>query len=215
MCRHHHPAHAPPSHNARTGHPRGAPAVCSPGYEAGRRRAIGVVAVLPATPRDHADGATLGRRDAKASRRPRRPALRAWSGTTAATGTVAVSVSVGDRTHPHRYTTIAGGTPALQSSQHPLLRPRFADDGNNPRRHSSGRCDAGMLGRHCVPASQKAGDRGAGSVAVSVSVPVAVSDGCCHGRCRRRFRDRCTGHNLTQRNTASTVAGAPHGGRRD
>ncbi len=29
--------------------------------------------------RDHADGATLGRRDAKASQRPRRPAMRAWS----------------------------------------------------------------------------------------------------------------------------------------
>ncbi len=34
--------------------------------------------------RDHADGATLGRRDANASGRPRRPVLRAWSGTTAA-----------------------------------------------------------------------------------------------------------------------------------
>ena len=39
---------------------------------------------------------------------------------TAATGTGAVSVSVGDRTNPHRYTTIAGGTPALQTSQRPL-----------------------------------------------------------------------------------------------
>ncbi len=35
--------------------------------------------------RDHADGATLGRRDAKASRRPRRPVMRARSGTAAAT----------------------------------------------------------------------------------------------------------------------------------
>ncbi len=66
--------------------------------------------------RDHVDGATLGRRDANASRRPRRPVLRAWSGTTAATGTGAVSVSVGDGTNPRRYTTIAGGTPALQAS---------------------------------------------------------------------------------------------------
>ncbi len=56
-------------------------AVSSPGYEAGRRRAIGVVAALPRIPpRDHADGATLGRWDADASRRPRRPGMRAGSG---------------------------------------------------------------------------------------------------------------------------------------
>jgi len=49
-------------------------AVCCPGEEAGRRRAIGVVAAPPNQPTsDHADGATLGRWDALASRRPRRP----------------------------------------------------------------------------------------------------------------------------------------------
>ncbi len=86
-------------------------AVCCSGYEEGRRRAIGVVAASQSPTHDHADGATLGRRDAKASRRPRRPGMRA--ATAAATGTEAVSVSVSDRTNPHRYTTIAGGTPAL------------------------------------------------------------------------------------------------------
>ncbi len=44
--------------------------------------------------RDHDDGATLGRRDANASQRPRRPVMRTRSGTTAATGTGPVSVSV-------------------------------------------------------------------------------------------------------------------------
>ena len=53
-----------------------------------------------------------------------------------------VSVSVGDRTNLHRYTTIAGGTPALQTSQRPLSRPRFADDRTNPHRHSPGTRDA-------------------------------------------------------------------------
>ncbi len=57
--------------------------------------------------------------------------------TGAATGTGAVSVSVGDRTNPHRYTTIAGGTPALQASQRPLQRPRLVGDGTNPHRYTT------------------------------------------------------------------------------
>jgi len=77
------------------------------------REAAGVRAAwsppFQSPPYDHADRATLGRRDAKASRRPRRPVLRAWSGTTAATGTGAVSVSVGDRTNPRRYTPSPAG----------------------------------------------------------------------------------------------------------
>jgi len=53
---------------------------CS-GFETGRRRAIGVVAALPATsarPRRWCDAGPLGR---KASQRPRRPGMRAASGT--------------------------------------------------------------------------------------------------------------------------------------
>ncbi len=58
-------------------------------------------------PRDHAARATLVSWDALASQLTRRPGLR--------TG----SVSAGDRTNPHRYTTIADGTSALQASQRP------------------------------------------------------------------------------------------------
>ena len=58
-------------------------------------------------PRDHAARATLGRWDALAAQRPRRPVMRAGSGTTAATGTGAVSM--GDGTNPHRYTPSPAG----------------------------------------------------------------------------------------------------------
>ncbi len=71
-------------------------AVCSPGYEAGHRRAIGVVAALSSTherTRRWCDAGPPGR---QSSRRTRRPVLRACSGTTAATGTGAVFVSMGD-----------------------------------------------------------------------------------------------------------------------
>ncbi len=51
-------------HNALPGSLGERDAVCSPGFEAGRRRAIGVVAALPINHlRDHADGATLVRWD--------------------------------------------------------------------------------------------------------------------------------------------------------
>ncbi len=106
---------------------------------------------------DHADGATLGRRDANASRRPRRPVMRAMSGTTAATGTGAVSVSVGDRTHPRRHTTIAGGTSALPPAR------RW--------------CDAGLPGRQSVPAAQKAGEGMSGTTAATGTGAVSVSVG--------------------------------------
>ncbi len=97
---------------------------------------------------DHADGATLGHRDAKASRWPRRPVLRARSGTTAATETGAVSVSVGDRTNPRRYTP----SPA----------------GSRRYKHRSALCSACVPrameppapGRQSVPVAQKAGVKG-------------------------------------------------------
>ncbi len=43
---------------------------------------------------DHADGATLGRWDARASQRTRRPVLRTGPGTATASGTAAIAVSV-------------------------------------------------------------------------------------------------------------------------
>ncbi len=94
--------------------------------------------------RDHADGATLGRRDARASRRPRRPGMRAETGTAAGIRGQppgqGVFVSMSERTNPRRYTTIAGGTPAPQTSHRPLSRPRVADDGTNPRRYTTIAC---------------------------------------------------------------------------
>ena len=123
---------------------------------------------------DHADGATLGRRDAKASQRPRRPVSRACSGTTAATGTGAVSVSVGDRTNPRRYTTIADGTSALQTSQ----RPRFAEAGTNPHRHSPREARCGLLFR---PRGRPSADHRRGC-SPSILHPRDHADGATLGR---------------------------------
>ncbi len=52
----------------------------------------------PQPPRDHADGATLGRRDARASRRPRRPESRTGSG--AAVRNQRTEAAAGDRSRP-------------------------------------------------------------------------------------------------------------------
>ncbi len=41
------------------------------------------------------------------------------------------------RTNPHRYSTIAGGTPALQTSQRPLQRSRLVGDRTNPHRYTT------------------------------------------------------------------------------
>ena len=100
--------------------------------------------------RDHADGATLGRWDATASQRPRRPVMRTGSGTGARPEKGRGSIRIRGRlTNPHRYTTVAGGTPALQASQRPLLRPRLLDDRTNPHSQSARRPDA--VCRHSGP----------------------------------------------------------------
>ncbi len=85
LCRNDHPAVHPVPHNVIPGSLGERDAVCCSGYEAGRRRAIGVVAALQSsTYATHADGATLGRWDAKASQRPRRPVMRTATGTASA-----------------------------------------------------------------------------------------------------------------------------------
>ncbi len=85
--------------------------VCSPGSEAGRRSHEQRGRSPPIHhPRDHAVRATLGRRDARASRRPRRPVMRKpRSEAVAEAASESVSVSVSDaallrplpRTLPH------------------------------------------------------------------------------------------------------------------
>jgi len=86
LCWNHHPAPPRSPHNGATGLPRearcgllsllrGRPPAC---HRRGR-------SPLNQPTSDHADGATLGRWDAKASRRPRRPVLRAASVTASVT----------------------------------------------------------------------------------------------------------------------------------
>ncbi len=144
LCWNHHPAPPRAPHNGATGLPRGARCglLSRPRGRPPARHRRGRSPLNQPTS-DHADGATLGRRDAKASRRPRRPVLRAWSGTTAATGTGPVSLSVGDK--PTRI-----GTPPS-----PAGRRRYKHRSALCSAHVSGAMEPTRIGTPPSPAGRR------------------------------------------------------------
>ncbi len=137
LCRIDHPASRRSPHNVTPGSLGERDAVSSSGYEAGRRRAIGVVAAFSINPRATTPmarrwaagtpmrhGGPEGRCRRHGPEQRQRPRL------------------VGDGTNPRRYTTIAGGTPALQGDHIAAGRrlrthPRLVGDGTNPRRYTT------------------------------------------------------------------------------
>jgi len=109
LCRSDLPTTPRLAHKMRTGLPRGARCglLFRPRGRPPARHRRGRSPLNQPT-RDHADGATLGRRDANASRRPRRPVMTGLCDVDSKRDR-AVSVSVGDRTKPHRYTPSPAG----------------------------------------------------------------------------------------------------------
>ncbi len=120
LCRNDLSAERPTQHKCRPGSLGERDEVCCSGYEAGRRRVIGVVAALPDSParlRRWRDAGSLGRQSVTAAQKAGAENKVRNNSSDGERGRIR---SAGDRTNPHRYTTKAGRTPALRTSQRPL-----------------------------------------------------------------------------------------------